>query len=476
MPFPPSHLTCEACLRVRTQIVFLFSLYSSVTICIAQRPLATPGPAVRRELIAPSSQVDNPAGLLSGSTPSGQLTPGILPLTLTDAVTRGLRYNLGSITGQLTSRRVNAARLAELSNLLPNLTGHVVESSQQINLKAFGFGAFPGISSIVGPFQVLDVRASLTQAILDISALDTWRGAREATRAAELTNRNLRDSVVLAVVDLYLRALTSRARTESAKAQLATAEAEYRQALNMKAAGVIAGIDVLRSQVQLQAEQQRNIAVGNEFQREKLDLSRAIGLALGQEFSLTDIGYLPAPPSSLDDAIRRSYESRPDYQAAVAAESAAEWQKRAASGARFPTLYFTGDYGTIGPNVRDNHGTYTAAIGLQFPIFEGGRTRAEIEQADAILTQRRAETADLRGRIDYEVRTSFLNLNSAREQVEVAQSARKLAAEQLVQARDRFAAGVANNLEVVQAQQAVATAERKTSLAACTLTIFRRPR
>ena len=124
-----------------------------------------------------------------------------------------------------------------------------------------------------------------------------------------------------------------------------------------------------------------------------------------------------------------------------------------------PTLYFTGDYGTIGPNVRDNHGTYTAAIGLQFPIFEGGRTRAEIEQADAILTQRRAETADLRGRIDYEVRTSFLNLNSAREQVEVAQSARKLAAEQLVQARDRFAAGVANNLEVVQAQQAVATAE-----------------
>ena len=171
MPFPPSHLTCEACLRVRTQIVFLFSLYSSVTICIAQRPLATPGPAVRRELIAPSSQVDNPAGLLSGSTPSGQLTPGILPLTLSDAVTRGLRYNLGSITGQLTSRRVNAARLAELSNLLPNLTGHVVESSQQINLKAFGFGAFPGISSIVGPFQVLDVRASLTQAILDISAL-----------------------------------------------------------------------------------------------------------------------------------------------------------------------------------------------------------------------------------------------------------------------------------------------------------------
>ena len=460
MPSPSSHLTFEAYPRVRTQFLFLVCFYSSVAICAAQRTLLAPGPTVRRDLTTTFPTSDTPSGLLSGSTPTGQLTPHAIPLTLSDAVARGLRYNLGSITGELTVRRANAARLAELSNLLPNLTAHVVESSQQINLKAFGFGGFPGIRSIVGPFQVLDVRASLSQAILDISALAAWRGSREVTRSVDLANRNLRDSVILAVVDLYLRAITGQARAESAKAQLATAEAEYRQALNMKAAGVVAGIDVLRAQVQLQSEQQRNIALGNEFQREKLDLARAIGLPLGQEFLLsTGVGYAPTPSLTLEEALRRSYESRPDYQAAVSAERAAEWQKRAASGARLPTLYFTGDYGTIGPTVRDNHGTYTAAVGLQFPIFEGGRIRAEIEQADTLLAQRRAETADLRGRIDYEVRTSFLNVNSAREQVEVAQSARKLAAEQLVQARDRFAAGVANNLEVVQAQQAVATAE-----------------
>jgi outer membrane protein TolC len=107
----------------------------------------------------------------------------------------------------------------------------------------------------------------------------------------------------------------------------------------------------------------------------------------------------------------------------------------------------------------DTHGTYTAALGLQFPIFEGGRIRAASEEADALLSERRAESADLRGRIDYEVRTAFLNYNASRDRVEVAQEAQRLAAQQLTQARDRFAAGVANNLEVVQAQQAVATAE-----------------
>jgi outer membrane protein TolC len=284
----------------------------------------------------------------------------VLALTLADAIARGLRYNLASITGDLGARRANAARLAELSNLLPNLSARVLESSQQVNLKAFGFGGFPGVPSIVGPFQVLDVRASLSQAILDVSALAAWRGSREASKSAELTNRNVRDSVALAIIDLYLRAVTGFARTESAKAQLATAEAEYRQALNMKTAGVVAGIDVLRSQVQLQSEQQRGLALRNEFAREKLDLARAIGLPLGQEFSLTtDVGYAPVPTLSLEEALQRSYENRPDYQAAVSAERAAEWQRRAASGSRLPAIYFTGDYGTIGPSVKDTHGTYT---------------------------------------------------------------------------------------------------------------------
>jgi outer membrane protein TolC len=384
----------------------------------------------------------------------------VLALTLADAVTRGLRYNLGVIGGDVAERRAAAARLAQLSTLLPSLTGRVVESSQQINLKAFGFSNFPGIAPIVGPFQVFDARASLSQAVLDLTALSNWRASKEAARSAALASRDARDAVVLAVVNLYLQATTGASRIQSAQARVATADAEYKQAVTMRTAGTVAGIDVLRAQVQLRSEEQRLIAFRNDFDRQKLDVARAVGLPLGQQFTLSSsIGFTDRPLLSLDEALRQASENRPDYQAAVAAERAAEWQRRSAAAERMPTVYFNGDYGTIGPSVRDNHGTYTAAVGLQFPIFEGGRIRAAIEEADANLAERRAETADLRGRIDYDVRTAFLNFNSAREQVRVAEDGSKLAAQQLVQARDRFAAGVANNLEVVQAQQAVALAE-----------------
>jgi outer membrane protein TolC len=386
--------------------------------------------------------------------------PGGIELTLPEAVNRALRYNLGTIVADVATRRATAARLAELSALLPNATGRSTVSSQQVNLKAFGFGGFPGIPSIVGPFQVFDLRAALSQAVLDLRALNGWRASRETAVSAEWSGRNARDLVTLAVVNLYLQAVTGAARVRSEEAQLATAEAEHKQALNLKAAGTVAGIDVLRAQVQLQAEQQRGIALRNELEREKLDLARAIGLPAGQQFSLaTEILDAPAPTVTLEQALGESLQARADYRAASAAERAAEFQRRSATSARLPALYFNGDYGTIGPSLRDNHGTYTAALGVQIPIFEGGRIRAGIEEADAVLEQRRAETADLRGRIDYEVRVAFLDLNAARERVGVARSARQLAGQQLTQARDRFAAGVANNLEVVQAQEAVAQAE-----------------
>jgi len=175
----------------------------------------------------------------------------------------------------------------------------------------------------------------------------------------------------------------------------------------------------------------------------------------------TDIPSNSTPVPTLEQALTQSRDNRPDYQASLAAERSAEWQRRAAVSSRLPALYFTGDYGTIGPSIKDTHGTYSAALGLQFPIFEGGRIRAAIEQTDTELAERRADTANLRGRIDYQVRTAYLNLNAAREQVDVAEDARKLANQQLVQARDRFAAGVTNNLEVVQAQQAVAAADER---------------
>jgi outer membrane protein TolC len=310
----------------------------------------------------------------------------------------------------------------------------------------------------VGPFEVFDARAALSKAVFDLSAISAYRSAGESERASRFSLEGVRDAVVLAVIELYLRGTAAAARVETASAQLRTADAAYRQAVNQKEAGVVAGIDVLRAQVQQQAQQQRLIALRNEEQRSLLDLARAIGLPLEQSFRLSDrVPFAPGPDLQLAAALKRAYDGRSDYQAALAAERAALLERRAAESQRYPAVYASGNYGTIGPSVTDSHGTYTATVGVQFPIFEGGRIRADVMRADAVVHQRQAEAADLRGRIEYEVRNAFRDLESAREQVDVAQSTVKLAAETLTQAQDRFQAGVANNLEVVQAQEAVTT-------------------
>ena len=137
---------------------------------------------------------------------------------------------------------------------------------------------------------------------------------------------------------------------------------------------------------------------------------------------------------------------------------AAELTKRAALARALPSVRFDGDYGVIGRTPGNSHGSFSAAVSLQVPIFQGGKVRGEVEEADALLAQRRAELEDFRSRIDAEVRSDYLDLQSAAKQNQVARETVSLADQQLAQARDRFAAGVAGSLEVTQAEEAVASA------------------
>jgi Outer membrane protein len=222
----------------------------------------------------------------------------------------------------------------------------------------------------------------------------------------------------------------------------------------------VAGIDVLRAQVQMQAQQQRVIFYRNEFEKQKLDLARAIGLATGQEFRIVEkLPETPPPPLTLEQALAEAYRGRADYQAALAAVRSAELSRKAAQSQRYPEVTFDADYGAIGRRPTQSHGTFSVAGTLAVPVFDGGRISADVLQADALLAQRRAEADDLRGVIYYQVRTACLDLSAAADQVAVARSSVQLAATQLTQAQDRFSAGVANNIEVVQAQEAVATAD-----------------
>jgi outer membrane protein TolC len=203
---------------------------------------------------------------LLGSVPQGAATRQELPLSLAEAISRGLRFNLGAILSSQDARAVQGARLLALSQLLPSLSAQLTQSSQQINLAALGFSSFPGIPQIIGPFSVSDVRANLHQSLLNFSAIRNYQAAGQETKAADFSSLDTREMVVVAVTSLYLLALSGHSRLEAAAAQVSSAEAIFKQADDFKQAGVVPAIEVLRAQVQLQAEQQRLIYDRNEFE------------------------------------------------------------------------------------------------------------------------------------------------------------------------------------------------------------------
>ena len=420
----------------------------------------TPGPGATQSLAAGSavSTLDLSQNPFLGGTPSGAPVPGVVDLPLGEALDRGLRYNLGLIVSAQASEQVRAERARVLSALLPNVSAHIAETAEQMNLLALGVPAafFNGISPIVGPFDIFDTRAVATEN-LSISAWRALKASRENFLASQSDVRNARDLVVLFVGAGYIQALSDQARIASIQAQLVTAQNLYDQAVDMKRAGVVAAIDVLRAQVELQAQQQRLVAARNEFDKAKLALARAIGMPISQQFRLTtEAPYRPNPSLGLDQALDQALRSRADYQSSLARQRAAELSVQAASAERLPSLQVSADYGVLGPDPGRSHGTFTTVGALVVPIFEGGRIQADVQAAQAALKQIQAQVQDTKVRIEYEVRSSFLDMSSAAQQVEVARSSVDLATEQLRQAQDRFAAGVTNNIEVIQAQESLA--------------------
>ncbi|PWU01232.1 MAG: TolC family protein [Terriglobia bacterium] len=431
------------------------------SVATVQNPL--PGGTQSVNTISSSVQVQ---GAYQGSV-APSVTPGpVLALSLADAIRRGLQYNLGAVSFQNSVRQARAQRVVELANLLPNINGNMLVTEQQNNLAAFGFNftlPVPGFSipTIVGPFHYFDLRARLTQNVLNFTDLRNYRATEQLVRATDLSAQDARDLIVLAVTGSYLSIVSASARIDSARAQVVTAQAAYQQAVDRHDAGVAARIDVTRSQVELQTQQQRLTSQETDFAKQKILLGRIIGLPPGQEFTLTDaLPYAPVTGITLEQALQRASTTRADLKAAQAQVQAADLTRKAALAERYPSVDLAADYGVIGTSPQNSHGTFGVTGTLRFPIWQGGRVRGDVDQADAALQQRRAEYEDLRGRVDAEVRQAFLDLTAAANQVSVAQSNRDLAQETLTQARDRFAAGVADTIEVIQAQESVAAAEQ----------------
>jgi outer membrane protein TolC len=405
-------------------------------------------------------------GAYRGSVASGTAAAQPLSLSLQDAIKRGIERNLGTVSAGNSARQSRAERLAEMAQLLPDIHGNVRETVQQINLAASGLkisAPIPGFRfpTIVGPFNYFDARASFAEN-LSITSLRNLQSSRQSASSADLSVRDARELVTLAVSGTYLQILAAQARIDTARAQIETAMAVYTQAVDRNRSGLNARIDVNRSQVELQTQQQRLSVLTDDFEKQKIALARLIGLPMAQTFALTDaVPYHPLPAPDLDAEIKSALTGRADVQAAAAQLKAAQSARAAATAEYYPSLNLSADYGAIGVTPTNQaHGTFSVTGGVSFPIFTSGRIRADVDQANAALAQRNAEYENAKGQAEQDVRNAVLDLNAAAQQVNVAESSRMLAADTVQQARDRFRAGVADTVELVQAQESQATAEQ----------------
>jgi outer membrane protein TolC len=247
---------------------------------------------------------------------------------------------------------------------------------------------------------------------------------------------------------------------QSAQAQVNTSKVSLDQAVANHQAGTAPLLDELRARVDYQTQQQTLISAQNQYEKDKIALARTIGLPLEQAYSLSD----QAPFQALDNpdpnaAVQQAIAHRRDLQALQQQVEGAQASRSAATAERYPTVSFSGDYGVIGPTLGHSHGTFDVVGTASVPLFEEAKLRGDARDAQAQLEQKQAQLNDLRGQISADVRDSILDIQAAAKQVAVSRSNAELATEALSEAQQRYAAGVADNLAVSQAQASMAQAD-----------------
>ena len=427
--------------------------------------LATPRPISPAEgTTTPSAQAAQRQNPYLGSVPA-PLVPGNIDLSLKDAIARGLRYNLGQIEATEARADVRADRLRAFSALLPQVTAQARQAYESLSFKEIGLKlppipGFPGLPPTSGGFGYQDARVGVTQSVYSAELRDRYKARKADENASILSAQDSRDVVVFAVSISYIQAVTSAARVETAKAQLASARELDQQNAHRVASEVAPEIDSLRAQVSRQSAEQRLTNAINQLEKDKLTLARIVGLSIDQQFTVSSpLSHLPLTGMSAESATAEALQTRADLRSAEASLRGAELMVRAEKAQRMPVVSVSADYGGAGTSVASFNPVYSLGANVSIPIYTGGRIGADVEHARSELARREAEFQDLKGRVAYDVRVAWLDLNASESSIAVAERNKVLAAKALTQSQDRYANGVTNFLEVVQAQEAVASAD-----------------
>jgi outer membrane protein len=383
----------------------------------------------------------------------------VLPLSLKRAVEIALSPEGNArvqIAGELI--RQSEARAAQArSALLPNFDASAAESNQTRNLRAFGIDIPPvagfRLPTVAGPFNVFDLRVSGSQNVFDFSTIRRFQAARTTVQATKSEAKGTRDQVADQVARVYLAALRADAALATARANIELSEALVELAQSQKRAGTGTGLDITRAQVQLANDKQRLLVAEEERARAHLQLLKTLGLRLDGEVELTDkLEFKPVEKVTAEEALRVALESRPELEAQRERESAARLSYSGVKWERLPSIGFFGDYGTIGTGPDAAAPTRTYGLSIRLPLFDGGRRDARRAESLSQMRQEQIRTRDLRDQIELDIRTSLDSLQSAEAQVTAAREGLALAEQELEHARRRFQSGVANSVEVTDAQ------------------------
>jgi outer membrane protein TolC len=406
-----------------------------------------------------------------GSVQVVPATPDVKQLTIDDAIQLGIQNNLALTEARQNQQTAQAQASQTLNLLLPNLDINGGTGLHQYNLKAQGFRGgllasfgVPPSEAANFPFIVkvdlTEGHANLSQTLFNWAGWDLYRAMKTGAKAAYYSSQSTRGLVVLNVGTTYLQAIADSAQLDFARSLLKTDETLLYQAVEEHKAGTAANLDELRARVEYQTQQQAVINTENTLEKDEITLKRQIGMDTAQKIQLTDaVPFADLAALTIDDAKREAYSNRQDYQAILQNLRMAELERKAATHERFPTVNFKGNYGISGISGGPYHGVFEAAGSIEVPIFQEAKLRGDRDVAEAQLDSYRSQLADLRNKIDQQLRDSLLDLKTATDLVNVARSNVDLSTTALQQTTDRFQAGVDDNLPVVQAQSTLAQAQ-----------------
>jgi outer membrane protein len=391
---------------------------------------------------------------LPGNAPSG-----VMRLTLDQSVALALKQNPTAQIAIITAAQSVQDKNVVRADLLPQANLSVTDSVERINLQAFLGAKIPGFPQHAGPFQVFSAGPTFSAPVFDLTLFRRYQAARETANASKSDSLSTREQVILLVVSQYIGTLRAVANVQASQSRVELAQALYDQAADVQKEGVGTGIDTLRANVELQNEKQRLLEAQADRDTSLFGLSRLLNLDPRQVIELADsLSFFDTPQPEVVASIDSALAERQEWKSMQEQLKAAGLQKKASSESRLPRLDFNGNWAYLGGSSTTGIPTYNYEAAVTVPLFTGGRIHAEIVRADLEIQKLQQQEDDLRNQIALDVKTALLNLDSARSQVTVANLGMQLSKEEVDQARDRFRAGVANNIEVIQAQDSLARA------------------